>query len=555
MIDRNKELLPQMQASFPHLYDVYNEKTILYALLSVYADRAKSRLRIIDRLYAMIGIDSTYDEDLEYRWGSLLGIKRNSGESYSDYRARLLIIYASLAGGTAEAIKYAIASTIDISSSQDEINRYIKVYDAWEYPEVPDTSLTNKDNVFLNQNFVTNTEIISTDYGHIICTVDLEANESITTMYDKIMTAIKKTKASGIYPYLLLIYITNEIAIIKYNEYLHDKLIDGFSDISFIASCKDTYYPELNHISKLNKDFKTNKEWHVDNVDDWHDTVKFSTVVEIGLLTSVKSGTWSWDIGKTNDDMITNKYVDTDWKYDIIRSLVSEDTSISIDEVSNFGINELNDEQHIIIGNKTDYYPLLNNMLITTNNNMKLNNEYIFDGGDKFLDSMKHTIHETKAVCSSMTTTWSYLGTNIAILNDSLVTNMFAESDTCIDVIRHLTYNELIGIISDDIMNSTSYEERDDIAFIASCKDTYHPELNCQCKLNIDFITNSEWHVDNVDDIIDKSVEIIQETKAIHSDITTTWSCFGTNIAILNDNMITNIFVESDVCDDVIKYI
>lgn len=435
MIDRNKELLPQMQASFPHLYDVYNEKTILYALLSVYADRAKSRLRIIDRLYAMIGIDSTYDEDLEYRWGSLLGIKRNSGESYSDYRARLLIIYASLAGGTAEAIKYAIASTIGISSSQDEINRYIKVYDAWEYPEVPDTSLTNKDNVFLNQNFVTNTEIISTDYGHIICTVDLEANESITTMYDKIMTAIKKTKASGIYPYLLLIYITNEIAIIKYNEYLHDKLIDGFSDISFIASCKDTYYPELNHISKLNKDFKTNKEWHVDNVDDWYDTVKFSTVVEIGLLTSVKSGTWSWDIGKTNDDMITNKYVDTDWKYDIIRSLVSEDTSISIDEVSNFGINELNDEQHIIIGNKTDYYPLLNNMLITTNNNMKLNNEYIFDGGDKFLDGIKDTIHEMNMISSKITNTWSYLGTNCAVINNDFVTNILMDTDSYDDII------------------------------------------------------------------------------------------------------------------------
>ena len=438
MIDRTKELLPQMQERFPHIYDVYNEKTILYALLSVYADKSKERLHIIDRLYAMIGIDSTYDEDLEYRWGSLLGVYRNKGESYSDYRSRLLIIYSSLAGGTAEAIKYAIASTIGISSDVDAINKYIKVYDAWEYPEVPDTSLTNKDNVFLNQNFVTNTEIISTDHGHIICTVDLEANESITTMHDKIMTAIKKTKASGIYPYLLFIYITNEIATIKYNEYLHDKLTDGFSDTSFIASCKDTYYPELNHVSKLNKDFKTNKEWHVDNVDDWHDTVKFSTAVEKGSLTSVKSGTWSWDIRKTNDDMITNKYVDTDWKYDIIRSLVSESTNISTDEVSNFDINELSDEQHIIIGNKTDYYPLLNNMLITTNNNMRLNNEYIFDGGDKFLDSMKHTIHETKAVCSYMTTTWSHLGTNIAILNDNMITNIFAESDTCDDVIKYV---------------------------------------------------------------------------------------------------------------------
>ena len=108
MIDRTKELLPQMQEKFPHIYDIYNEKTILYALLSVYADRSKEKLRIIDRLYAMIGIDSTYDEDLEYRWGSLLGVYRNKGESYSDYRSRLLIIYSSLAGGTAEAIKYAI---------------------------------------------------------------------------------------------------------------------------------------------------------------------------------------------------------------------------------------------------------------------------------------------------------------------------------------------------------------------------------------------------------------------------------------------------------------
>lgn len=435
MIDRNKELLPQMQASFPHLYDVYNEKTILYALLSVYADRAKSRLRIIDRLYAMIGIDSTYDEDLEYRWGSLLGIKRNSGESYSDYRARLLIIYASLAGGTAEAIKYAIASTIGISSSQDEINRYIKVYDAWEYPGNTDRSITNKNDVFLNQNFITNTELISIDYGHIICTVDLEANTNVTTMYDKIMNAINKTKASGIYPYLLFIYITSEIATIKYSEYLRDKLTDGFSDVSFIASCKDTYYPELNHVSKLNKDFNTNKEWHVDNVDDWYDVVAFSIVAEKGLLTSVKSCTWSWDVGKTNDDMITNKYIDTDWKYDTIRSLTSENTNIRVDESNECIVGDVYNDQHIIIGNKSDYYPLLNNMLITTNKSMELNREYIFDGGDKFLDGIKDTIHEMNMISSKITNTWSYLGTNCAVINNDFVTNILMDTDSYDDII------------------------------------------------------------------------------------------------------------------------
>lgn len=384
MIDRTKELLPQMQEKFPHIYDIYNEKTILYALLSVYADKSKERLRIIDRLYAMIGIDSTYDEDLEYRWGSLLGVYRNKGESYSDYRSRLLIIYSSLAGGTAEAIKYAIASTIGISSDTDAINKYIKVYDAWEYPEeVLYKSLTNKDNVFLNQNFVTNMKIISTDYGHIICTIDLEANESITTMYDKIMTAIKKTKASGIYPYLLFIYITNEIATIKYNEYLRDKLTDGFSDVSFIASC-------------------------VDNVDDWYDIVAFSTVVEKGLLTSVKSNTWSWDIGNTNDDM-TTKYVDTDWKYDIIKSLTSEGANISIDESNEYIVGDVYNDQHTIIGNKSD--------------------------GDKFLDDIKDAIHEINKIGSKTTNIWSYLGTNCAIINNDFVTNIFMDTDAYDDII------------------------------------------------------------------------------------------------------------------------
>lgn len=499
MIDRNKELLPQMQASFPHLYDVYNEKTILYALLSVYADRAKSRLRIIDRLYAMIGIDSTYDEDLEYRWGSLLGIKRNSGESYSDYRARLLIIYASLAGGTAEAIKYAIASTIGISSNQDEINKYIKVYDAWEYPGNTDRSITNRDDVFLNQNFITNTELISTDYGHIICTVDLEANTSITTMYDKIMNAINKTKASGIYPYLLFIYITSEIATIKYKEYVNDKIKDTMRDVVFIASCKDTYYPELNHTPVLNRNFMTNREWHVDNVDDWFDTISHR-ISETGVLTRVKSNTWSWDIGKTNDTMITNRFSDTDWEYDFIRAITSDNINIDAVEVSESKAKEssgefseipplgIQDEDSSVFG-----YAIFDKAIFGRYS----------DTADQFVDESVETIQETRVIHSGITTTWSCFGTNIAILNDSLITNMFAESDTCIDVIRYLTYNELLGIKSDDVTGSISHETHDDKMFIASCKDTYYPELNCQRELNIDFVTNSEWHVDNVDDITD----------------------------------------------------
>lgn len=182
------QILANMQASFPYIYDVYNEKSILYALLSVYADRCGRRNQILTRLYGMIGIDTTYDEDLERRWGSLLGISRNNNESIEDYRTRLMIVYVSLAGGTEEAIKYAIASTIGISNNPDTIDKCIKIYDAWLYNGVDES-------------------IVDKEYGAFVCTVDISDNEDVTMYYDKIMHAINTTKASGTVPYLIFLYI------------------------------------------------------------------------------------------------------------------------------------------------------------------------------------------------------------------------------------------------------------------------------------------------------------------------------------------------------------
>lgn len=186
MID-SAQILANMQASFPHIYNVYNEKSILYALLSVYADRYGRRNQILTRLYGMIGIDTTYDEDLERRWGSLLGISRNNNESIEDYRTRLMIVYASLAGGTEEAIKYAIASTIGVSNNLDTIDKCIKVHDAWLYDGVDES-------------------VITKEYGAFVCTVDISDNENVAMYYDKIMHAINTTKASGTVPYLIFLY-------------------------------------------------------------------------------------------------------------------------------------------------------------------------------------------------------------------------------------------------------------------------------------------------------------------------------------------------------------
>ena len=276
MTDNTKRIIDRMQASFPHRYDVYNKNTILYTLLSVFGERHGVRTDIIDRLYAMIGIDSTYDEDLEHRWGSLLGIYRQNNESFNDYRNRLLIVYSSLAGGTAEAIKYAIASVIGITGDVDTIDEYIKVYDAWEYPYDIDTDI-----------------IHDTSYGNIICTIDLQANEGATAMSTKVMDAIRATKASGIYPYLMFIYNASESVILEYQEE------DIINDISYGA---DDVASIMSH------------------VDDY-DRIMVTPIGENSTI--VRSSVWSFigtntNFAVLNDGFVTNMFMEVDECRDVI---------------------------------------------------------------------------------------------------------------------------------------------------------------------------------------------------------------------------------------------
>lgn len=275
MMSNSNQNMETLQASFPHLYNIYDKNTILYAILSVFGERYGVRTNIIDRLYAMIGIDSTYDEDLEHRWGSLLGVYRQENESYADYRSRLLIIYSSLAGGTAEAIKYAIASVIGITSNEDAINEYIKIYDAWKYPYDVDPNI-----------------ITDTSYGNIICTIDLQANESIVISTNKIIDAINATKASGVYPYLLFIYNATENITLSYEE----------DDI----------------ISNLSIDTSDNASIMIDTDD--YDRIIVPSINESGRIG--KSLVWSFNGTNSttvlNSDFVTNMLMEVDECKDII---------------------------------------------------------------------------------------------------------------------------------------------------------------------------------------------------------------------------------------------
>lgn len=252
------QILANMQASFPHIYDVYNEKSILYALLSVYADRCGRRNQILTRLYGMIGIDTTYDEDLERRWGSLLGISRNNNESIEDYRTRLMMVYASLAGGTAEAIKYAIMSAISVSS--DVANEYVKVYDAWLYDEYVTPhkddpvyeNVTNDDSAQTNGGFILNKNYDIRKYGAFVCTIDTSIDEGIVTYYDKIMNTINMTKASGTVPYLVFLHMAHEITQIAPDDTICDIIsADNIIDISNINATDDNI--DIYHINHMHE--------------------------------------------------------------------------------------------------------------------------------------------------------------------------------------------------------------------------------------------------------------------------------------------------------------
>lgn len=126
--------------------------TSLYKLIKAIVDEFNITMANIDRISKMIDINTISPEDIYNRFGALLNIERNKNETAEQYRDRLKVSITSLSGGTAEAIKYAVASGLGINDNVEAMN-HIHVYDAWEY---------NGDE-----------ESIVKDYGYIVCTIDL----------------------------------------------------------------------------------------------------------------------------------------------------------------------------------------------------------------------------------------------------------------------------------------------------------------------------------------------------------------------------------------------
>jgi len=194
----------------PHFYDKGDTSRLHTIVHAISAELELVDVQV-DRLGSMVGIDTTVGEDLDNKWGALLNLPRVSGESDMQYRNRLKLSIPNLAGGTADAIRYAIAVALGINNDIAATESRIHVMDAWEY---------------------TGHEDVDKSHGCFVVTVDLNGapisyRDSIS---QSVSNTIQYTKASGtkmqlaFSNYGIVIYmdlggaIYNSLWTIRYNQ-------------------------------------------------------------------------------------------------------------------------------------------------------------------------------------------------------------------------------------------------------------------------------------------------------------------------------------------------
>lgn len=192
---------------FPqHTYDPDNKSSALYKLMQSIVSELNITMDNIDRIDKMTGIDTILPDDIYSRFGALLNIKQNKNETNEQYRNRLKVSITSLSGGTATAIKYAIASGLGINDDAIAMDR-INVYDAWEYD---------------------GDAAVIKDYGYIVCSIDLNNGRYSTDTERIVIESANSVKAAGII-----------IQFVYYNFRIEYYI--GLDDISYSSLSTMTY--------------------------------------------------------------------------------------------------------------------------------------------------------------------------------------------------------------------------------------------------------------------------------------------------------------------------
>lgn len=192
---------------FPqNTYDANNSTLALYKLIKAIVDEFIITEDNIDRVDKMIGINTALPDDIYNRFGALLNIKQNPGETDEQYKNRLKTSVVALSGGTADAIKYAIACGLGTNNDPAAMDR-IRIYDAWKYP---------------------GTDNINRDYGYVVCEIDLNQDKYSKEIEDIVAESANNVKASGV----VIQFIYHNYRIVYYAE---------LDDITYTSLSTSTY--------------------------------------------------------------------------------------------------------------------------------------------------------------------------------------------------------------------------------------------------------------------------------------------------------------------------
>lgn len=178
---------------FPqNAYDPDNQKSVLYAIIKAIIDEFNITMGNIDRINKMLDINNIEPEDMYNRFGALLNISRNPKETDEQYRSRLKTSMTALSGGTASAIKYAIACGLGINGDNEAMDK-ITIYDAWEYDGDADVIKEN---------------------GYVVCSIDLNNGSYSTDMEQAVKNATDNVKAAGV----IMQFVYYNFRIMYYTE-------------------------------------------------------------------------------------------------------------------------------------------------------------------------------------------------------------------------------------------------------------------------------------------------------------------------------------------------
>lgn len=178
---------------FPqNAYDPDNQKSVLYAIIKAIIDEFNITMGNIDRINKMLDINNIEPEDMYNRFGALLNISRNPKETDEQYRNRIKTSMTALSGGTAAAIKYAIACGLGINDDNEAMDK-ITIYDAWEYDGDADVIKEN---------------------GYIVCSVDLNNGSYSTDIEQAVKNATNNVKAAGV----IMQFVYYNFRIMYYTE-------------------------------------------------------------------------------------------------------------------------------------------------------------------------------------------------------------------------------------------------------------------------------------------------------------------------------------------------